>query len=111
EDYKTANLGGKKGVGLLFDLGSRQAIGSVQIQSSLTGWSADVRVADTEGTDPASYVTVATVSVTSNDVTFSLKRGTSARYVLLWITRLGPNQSDPTYPYSAEVNEVRFFAP
>ncbi|MGZ4140861.1 MAG: serine/threonine protein kinase [Actinomycetota bacterium] len=111
EDYKTANLGGKKGVGLLFDLGSRQAIGSVQIQSSLTGWSADVRVADTEGTDPASYVTVATVSVTSNDVTFSLKSGTSARYVLLWITRLGPNQSDPTYPYSAEVNEVRFFAP
>jgi hypothetical protein len=31
--------------------------------------------------------------------------------VLLWITRLAANNTDPKFPYSATVNEIRFYAP
>ena len=43
--------------------------------------------------------------------TVTLPAGTSARYVLLWITRLAVNNTNANYPYSATVNEIRFYAP
>jgi hypothetical protein len=111
EDYKTADLGGKPGVGLLFDLGAVRSLASVQIQTSLIGWQADIRVADTPGSRPDDFTTISSgVTIGSNNGTYSLKAGTRGRYVLLWITKLVLNQSDPTYPYSADVNEVQFFA-
>jgi len=41
----------------------------------------------------------------------TLPAGTRARYVLLWITKLAQNTTDPKFPYSADVNEIQFFAP
>jgi len=112
EDYAKPNLGGKAGVGLLFDLGSVKSISTVEIQTAIPGWQADIRVSDTEGARPNDYQTVApAITVATNDGRYPLRSGTRGRYVLLWITKLVPNQSDQNYPYSVDVNEVQFFAP
>ena len=111
EDYKTADLGGKGGVGLLLDLGSVKSIATVEIQTGIPGWQADIRVSDTQGSQPGDYQTVAAdITVATNDGKYTVRPGTRGRYVLLWITRLVLNQSDPTYPYSVEVNEIQPFA-
>ncbi|HLW16221.1 MAG TPA: hypothetical protein VKV69_02515, partial [Actinomycetota bacterium] len=60
---------------------------------------------------PGDYQTVAAdITVATNDGKYTVRPGTRGRYVLLWITRLVLNQSDPTYPYSVEVNEIQPFA-
>ena len=106
-DYKSVDLD-KPGVGLVFELASQQTIRSVTIKSSLPGWQADIRVSDTLGTRPDDFEKVATFTAKSS-TSVSISGGRSARYVLLWITRLAPNESNADFPFSADVNEVQFF--
>jgi hypothetical protein len=110
-DYATADVGGKKGVGLVFDLGRVETIARIQLQTSLPGWRADIRVADQMGSVARDYPRVTSVLAGSGVTTVTLPAGTKARYVLLWMTTLTLNNTDPKYPYSADVNEVQFFAP
>ena len=110
-DYATADVGGKKGVGLVFDLGRVSTIARIQLQTSLPGWRAEIRVADQEGTTARDYRRITTLLAGSGVTTVTLAAGTKARYVLLWITTLTLNNTDPKYPYSADVNEIQFFAP
>jgi len=108
--YASPDLGGiKEGVGLLFDLGKEVALRSVRVQSTLEGWEAQIRVADDAGDNAEDYARVATFTATTeNDVPMSA--GTSARYVLLWITALTNDDAASRYPWRAEVAEVEFFA-
>jgi hypothetical protein len=110
-DYATADVGGKKGVGLVFDLGRVSTIARIQLQTSLPGWRADIRVADQMGSVARDYPRVTSVLAGSGVQTVLLPTGTKARYVLLWITTLTLNNTDAKFPYSADVNEVQFFAP
>jgi serine/threonine protein kinase len=110
-DYATPDVGGKKGVGLVFDLGSVVTIGRLQLQTSLPGWDAEIRVADVEGAAATDYRLVKSITAGTGVQTVMLPAQTRARYVLLWITRLAANNTDPKFPYSATVNEIRFYAP
>jgi len=109
-DYTTPDVGGKKGVGLVFDLGSVVAIGRVQLQTSLPGWNAEIRVADQEGATAADYRIVKPITAGTGITTVMLPAQTRARYVLLWITQLVNNNTNTKFPYSATVNEIRFYA-
>jgi serine/threonine protein kinase len=109
-DYSTPDVGGKRGVGLVFDLGSVVQIGRVQLQTSIPGWDAEIRVADQDGTTAADFTVVKTITAGTGITTVTLPGGTRARYVLLWITRLVNNNTDTKFPYSATINEIRFYA-
>lgn len=107
-DYASRDLD-KAGVGLLFDLGETRSLARVRMQSTLTGWEAEIRVADEEASTADGYRTVATFTAgVEEDV--ALPRGTQARYVLLWITELAEHGGGSNYPYRAEVAEVELFA-
>jgi hypothetical protein len=110
-DYKTADVGGKKGVGLVVDLGRVVTIAQLQLQTSLPGWQAEIRVADQDGAAAADFRSVKPLTSGSGLTTVKLPAGTKARYVLLWITTLTLNHTDAKFPYSADVNEIQFFAP
>lgn len=110
-DYSKADVGGKKGVGLLFDLGQVVPIAKIQLQTSLPGWRAEIRVADQEGSTAKAFPRITTVTAGSGVTSVMLPAGTRARYVLLWITMLVENHTDPQHPFSADVNEIQFFAP
>ena len=110
-DYKTANVGGKKGVGLVFDFGREVTISQLQLQTSLPGWQAEIRVADQDGAAATDFRSIKNLTSGSGVTTVKLPNGTKTRYVLLWITTLTLNHTDPKFPYSADVNEIQFFAP
>jgi len=109
-NYAAADLAPKGGVGLLFDLGEQRAIGSVRVQSTNPGWEAEIRVADEPGgtADDFRRVTRFTAGVEEN---VPLPQGTTARYVVVWITQLTEHGGGGNLPYSAEVAEVEFLAP
>jgi hypothetical protein len=68
-------------------------------------------VADQEGSTATAYPRITSLVAGSGVTTVMLPTGTKARYVLLWITTLTENHTDPKYPFSADVNEIQFFAP
>jgi hypothetical protein len=105
--YKTAGVGGKKGVGLVFDLGSSSRVGSMTIASTLAGWRAEIRMADEDGDSPDDFRVVKNL-VAGTNTTVELDQPTSGRYWLIWITRLAATSSNPDLPFEAAIAEVRF---
>ena len=83
----------KRGVGLVFDLGSERQVGSLQVASLSSGWNAVVYTDNTLGTELASWGQRATrfEPVPNSTVTIGVNR--RARYVMLWIDDLGDNAS------------------
>ena len=110
-DYSTADVGGKKGVGLVFDFGRAVSIGRLQLQTSLPGWTAEIRTSNQDGTRASDFTLVKAITAGTGVQTVMLPSQTQARYVLLWITHLTANNTNPKYPFSATVNEIRFYAP
>jgi hypothetical protein len=107
--YKTAALGGQKpGVGLLFDLGTARPVGRIEITTPDPGWSAGWRTADSPGSAADDFTTQKTFTASGSTITFSPP--VTARYWLLWITRLVDSGSGGSFPYQAQVSEVTFFA-
>lgn len=106
--YSTAALGGaKKGVGLLFDLGSPQSVGRIEVRTPGPGWTAEWRTGDDKGSGADAYTLVQSFTATGDPVV--LGRPVKARYWLLWITRLVNSESGDAHPYLAQVSEVAFF--
>src|SRR5262249_31972991 len=101
ESYATAAFGNlKHGVGIVFDAGRAASLGSLTVVTDTPGFLAQIQTgpAPTGPFQPASKpVTVGART------TLPLDAGTSARYVLLWITAL-PQSSRPRF--HADVNEV-----
>jgi eukaryotic-like serine/threonine-protein kinase len=97
EHYTTAEFGNlKKGVGLLLDAGRSVALKSITVTSDTPGYTAEIRAA---GTSAGPFVTDSSSEQVGARTTFTLE-GKTARYYVLWITRLGAGNS-------AHVNEVR----
>jgi hypothetical protein len=91
----------KKGVGIVYDLGSEQSLSGVTVTSTQPGAALEVRT----GTDPHgsldAFTTVASGTVNgSTDLTFGKK--VTSRYVLVWITGLVPSSGG----FSADIAEV-----
>lgn len=108
--YRSADLGGKSGVGLIFDLGESREVSTVLVRSTLPGWAAELRAAGEGGSRAADFRTLTNFTA-SEETTVRLPRTESARYFLLWITRLIDDESGNEFPFRAFVAEVEFFPP
>ncbi len=82
----------KPGVGLMFDLGQRVSLGTVQVALAKAGVALEIRVTDTlDPTRPTRDLppVVGTLPSGTQDVaTVTLPAGTAGRYWLVWVTQL-----------------------
>ncbi|WP_327679032.1 protein kinase family protein [Kitasatospora sp. NBC_00458] len=98
----------KEGVGLLLDLGSPQAVSTVNVQFA-TATTAELRIpgAGIAG-DPVSAklgdFTVAAAKKTGTTVEYTVDSPVTTRYLLIWLTGLS---KDPDSKYRGHVSEVR----
>jgi serine/threonine-protein kinase len=92
ESYSTPALGGTKaGVGLVVTLERAGPLRDLRVESSTSGWAAQVFVADAPATTLGGWgEPVSSLAGIDGGVTFDLG-GTEGRAVLLWVTHLGSN--------------------
>jgi putative peptidoglycan lipid II flippase len=86
--YGTADLDGKGGVGIVFDLGEPRPIQSALLVFDGTGTSAQIRVSNDIQPDPALWSSVATVDGAGEQIEIRSPRPVTGRYVLVWFTKL-----------------------
>lgn len=86
--YYSANIGGKRGVGVVFDLGSDKEVTSVDLL--LTGTSTDFSLLVGEAPDGAleSFRSVSQTRGAGQSVLVRLPRPTMTRVVVVWFTKL-----------------------
>jgi tRNA A-37 threonylcarbamoyl transferase component Bud32 len=95
--YATPTFGRlKSGLGLVLDAGGRVKVSTVTVSTTTPGFTAQILAGDSLDTQPAADSATQTVG---DRTTFTL-RGATARYYVLWITRLPPGGT-------ARVNEVK----
>ncbi|WP_369257410.1 protein kinase family protein [Geodermatophilus amargosae] len=79
----------KPGVGIVYDLGSEQAVGGVTLTTTTPGIAVEVRTGDAPDGDLDSFAVAAAGSVDgTTDLAF--EEPVTARYVLVWVTGLVP---------------------
>jgi len=86
--YGTADLDGKGGVGIVFDLGEPRPIQSALLSFDGMGTSAQIRVSNEIQPDPALWSSVATVEGAGEQIEIRSPRPVTGRYVLVWFTKL-----------------------
>jgi serine/threonine protein kinase len=95
--YATPDFGGlKSGLGLVLDAGGPVKLATITVSTTTPGFTAQILAGDSLGAQPAADSAMQTVG---DRTTFAL-RGATARYFVLWITRLPPGGT-------ARVNEVK----
>jgi cytoskeletal protein RodZ len=89
--YASAQFGMlKSGTGLLLNLSHQATITSVRVDlTHYQGVNLQLKVGD--GTDPQDFTVVAAADNTGGTVRLTLRHPASARYLLIWFTRLPPN--------------------
>jgi len=100
----------KTGVGVYVTLNGVRTIHALQVTSSSRGWTFSVYAVDQPAPELAGWGQPIGAPVTVNSqVTDVLLGGVKASAVLVWITNLGPRNSDPVdqqYPYSVSIQEL-----
>ena len=91
--YGTADLDGKGGVGIVFDLGEPRPIQSALLTFDGAGTSAQIRVSNDIQADPALWSSVATIEGAGEQIEIRSPRPVTGRYVLVWFTKLPPSGS------------------
>ncbi len=89
----------KPGVGVVLDAGKKRPIARVLVGTDTAGSRAEIQLAD-QPTGPYRVVS-ADRSLQPGTTGFALKRGSSGRYVLVWLTAL------PTATGEGHITEVR----
>ena len=92
----------KPGVGVVLDAGKKRPIARVLVGTDTAGSRAEIQLAD-QPTGPYRVVS-ADRSLQPGTTGFALKRGSSGRYVLVWLTAL------PTATGEGHITEVRAIA-
>jgi hypothetical protein len=95
----------KPGVGVLFDLGSSQEVGRVEIDFGSPGAKVELRAGDTASPNEQGFSMVKAIDSVSASENIDTS-GTKARYWLVWITELPGGVGG-----NASIDEVRFFGP
>ncbi len=91
----------KPGVGVLYDLGTEQALSGITLSTDTPGATVEVRTGDSADGDLDSYPVAAAAELTgTDDLTFDAP--VTTRYVLVWVTGLVPGDDG----FSADVSEV-----
>lgn len=110
EGYEQPDLGGiKAGVGIWFDLGQPSDVRRITLTMPFEGADVAVYGLDTQpqGRDPSAWgEPVATLSGAPAHQDVQVPEGRTARYWLVWITHLGPDDGR----YRAGVAEIAFAA-
>ena len=96
----------KSGVGLLFDFGKPTTFDRVALAFAEPGESVELRASNQLSNDPAAYPVVASAADVKVPVELKPAPGTSARYWLVWVTRLVETNDGK---YAAAIAEVAFF--
>lgn len=91
----------KPGVGVLYDLGSEQTVGSVALQTTQPGATVEVRTGGSPGDDLAAFDVSASGELAGDDV-LAFPEPATTRYVLVWLTSLVPADDG----FSADLAEV-----
>jgi hypothetical protein len=95
----------KPGVGVVYDLGSEQALASVSIATTLPGTTVEIRTGDSPDGNIDSFAVAASGTVEgSTDLNF--EQAVTTRYLLVWITGLVPVQDG----FQADLAEVTVHA-
>jgi serine/threonine-protein kinase len=98
EHYYDAPSLDKPGVGLLLDAGRPVQLRQLGFSTDTPGFRAEIMA----GNDPSSFHTVvAPAQVTTSVTYYSIRPGSSYRYYVIWITRLGGGTDH------ADINEVK----
>lgn len=111
--YYTDDIGGKRGVGVVFDLGYTQSVSALDLQ--LIGNSTDFTVL--AGTTPwgglDTYVPVTDVRSAGQDVFVRFPRTVEARTIVVWFTSMSrmSNWSWVDEGYRAGIREAKVFGP
>ena len=102
QHYATASFGGlRSGSGLVFDLGTAVAVKRLVVQLAVPGTSVVVHAGD----DESSLLSAPAVgTVPSGPSTWTLRPTVTARYWLIWFTRLAPSDG----AFRAGVADVAF---
>jgi hypothetical protein len=105
--YNSAAFGNlKSGVGLLVDFGQPVSPDRVVVAFAEPGESVELRAADAAGDDVTAFPVVATAGDVKVPVTLTPRDGTTARYWLIWVTKLVPTGDGK---FGAAVAEFGFF--
>ena len=87
--YRTADLGKlKPGVGLLMDFGAPQKVAAVHLLLVGDGASVEVFQSDTAPANEKAMTLAVAQDDAPSDVTLRLPNATTARYWLVWLTKL-----------------------
>jgi eukaryotic-like serine/threonine-protein kinase len=110
---------GKDGVGIVVDAGKPVSARSIEITSATRGWDATVYASSSAGqpqSAPPSGWTPVSSKLTDmpTETTIQLNDTSSARWYLVWITKLSPEQT--TSPvggvsgYNVQIDEIKLFS-
>lgn len=106
-----ANFSGKKsGVGVIFDMGSPVAVGKGSILFAGPPCNFDLRYADSKSTPVDQWTTVRSATAPPQSAAFSFPPHT-ARYWLLWITKLTRGAPGAGSSWACAVAEANLYAP
>lgn len=89
--YGDPDMGGKRGVGLLVDLGAPRPVSSVRLVLVGNNTDVAVRAGDTTVQAPKGYRLFARAKGAPTEVTLRSVQPVTARYLAIWLTRLPPN--------------------
>jgi hypothetical protein len=104
---RTALFGGlKPGIGIIYDFGTRTALKQVTVATDLPGVQVEIRAGDAaDEPDPQAYRVVGQPKTMRASDTFAIADGTSARYYVVWITKLIPSDDGR---YWGSLSEITF---
>ena len=107
--YRRNNTFGglKDGMGIAYDFGRPTALREITVATNRPGTSIEILAGDTSpgAADSSAYTTVGSKADTQPTNKIPVKAGTTARYYIVWLTRL---TSDDEGGYSGSLSEVSF---
>ena len=106
DDYSDSEMSGKKGVGLILDLGTTKPVRAVELTMATPGADLEVRVSDTVLKDPVLWTELGSAQYAPQVTTMRVPRPINGRYVLIWFSRLPALD----WSYRAEIKSVQVFS-
>lgn len=86
--YKTADLSGKPGVGLLIDLGAPRPVSVVELRLVGNGTDLSLRASDDPTLAPEMFRSMAEVTGAGDALVLRVPSPVTTRYLLVWLTQL-----------------------
>jgi eukaryotic-like serine/threonine-protein kinase len=104
---RTSAFGGlKPGIGIAYDFGKPTALRQVSVTTDRPGIQVQIRAGDTPDADePDDYKVVGATRTMKATDTFTIAPGTSARYYIVWLTQLAPDDGGKFW---GSISEVAF---